>query len=188
MFHLLYKYLVLHDYVSIPGIGHFTIERQPAKQDMEQNVVNAPVPVIKYKYDTDVADKPFYSFLASELNIDVVDAIRQFQDFSHRLKETISSKKAVELPSFGTLKMAKSEIEFHPDTFVTEYYPPVSIDKTSLNSINNDLVDGEEEQETGDGEFVESNSASKSYWWLYALILASIGVGAIVYYYYQQSE
>jgi nucleoid DNA-binding protein len=187
MFHLLYKYLVLHDYVSIPGIGHFTIERQPAKQDMEQKVLNAPVPVIKYKYDTDVADKPFYSFLASELDIDVVDAIRQFQDFSYRLKENISSKKAVELPSFGTLKMEKSEIKFQPDHFIKDYYPPVSIDKSSLNYINDTLVDEDEEQESDDAVLV-GKEKSKSFWWLYALILASVGIGAIVYYYYSQSE
>jgi hypothetical protein len=90
----------------------------------------------------------------------------------------------VELPSFGILKMVKDEISFQPDPFVKEYYPPVSIDKDSLSHLNDVIVDDEDlnvENESG-----YEDKPARSFWWLYALILGAIGVGAIVYYYYYQ--
>ncbi|HEX8331615.1 MAG TPA: hypothetical protein VF622_03285 [Segetibacter sp.] len=183
MFHLLYKYFVLYDYVDIPGVGHFTLERLPAKVDVENNLIYAPGSTIKYKHEPEVADKGFYSFIAKELNIDVVDAIRQFQDFSHQLKNSLASRKTLELPSFGTLKMGRNEIEFQPDTFVRDYYPPVSIDKGSLSSVNDVLVHDEEKDLENEAH---EEKPARSLWWLYALILGLIGVGAIVYYYYYQ--
>jgi nucleoid DNA-binding protein len=181
MFHLLYKYFVLYDYVNIPGVGHFSVERHPAKIDVDNNIIHAPESTIKYKNETDVADKGVYTFIAKELDIDVVDANRQFQDFSHQLKNSIVSRKVVELPSFGTLKMVKNEIEFQPVPFVKDYYPPVSIDKTSLSYVNDVVVD--EDQSLEDEKDLEDKPA-KGLWWLYALLLGLIAVGAIVYYYY----
>ena len=184
MFHLLYKYFILYDYVDIPGVGHFTVERHPAKVDVENNLIYAPASTIKYKHESEVADKGFYSFIANELGIDVVDAIRQFQDFSYQLKNSITSRKVVELPSFGTLKMVKNKIEFQPDPFVKDYYPPVGIDKVSLSYVNDVLVDDEGQDLENESTYVVK--PARSYWWLYALILGMIGVGAIVYYYYYQ--
>jgi hypothetical protein len=174
---LLYKYLTLHDHVSIPGIGHFTIERQPAKLDVEHNVIHPPLSTISYKNEKDVADKTFYSFLAKEMNIDVVEAIRQFQDFAFHLKNNISSRKAVELPSFGILKMVKDEIVFQPVVVSNTYYPPINID----NAV---LLNGNHEALVSDEEYGEEEMQSKSYWWVWALILGAIGVGAIVYHNY----
>ena len=177
MVSLLYKYLTLHDHVSIPGIGHFTLDRQPAKLDVEHNVIHPPFSTISYKDEKDVADKTFYSFLAKEMNIDVVEAIRQFQDFAFSLKNNISSRKTVELLSFGILKMVKNEILFQPDVVSNTYYPPINIDTAVLLNGNHEAV-------VSDEDYSEEEMQSKSYWWVWALILSAIGVGSIVYHYY----
>ena len=174
---LLYKYLTLHDHVSIPGIGHFTLDRQPAKLDVENNVLYPPLSTINYKDEKDVADKAFYSFLAKEMNIDVLEAIRQFQDFAFGLKNNISSRKTVELPSFGTLKMVQNEIKFQPVVVSNTYYPSINTDDALALNGNQETVHSE-------GGYSEDEVQSKSYWWLWALILGAIGAGAIVYYYY----
>lgn len=184
MFNLLYKYLVLYNYVNIPGVGHFTIEKQPARLDIDAKIIHAPIFVVKYKHETDSADKAFYNFIAGEMNIDVVDAIRQFQDFAFQLKNNIKSGKVAELPCFGTLKMERDEVKFLPDPVLKEYYPSLNVDDASLSAINDVIVDDEEQMNSVD-ETAEDYPA-KSYWWLYALILAIAGIGAIVYYYYQE--
>lgn len=181
MFHLLYKYLIFHDYVNIPGIGHFTLEKQPAQLDIENKVIHAPLSIIKYKSETDVADKSFYNFLAGELNIDVVEAIRQFQDFSYQLKNNINANKVVELPSFGTLRLVKNEVQFEQTPAIAEYYPDVSIDKSS--SFYRSIM-AEEESEVVYEEDQEEVKSGRSLWWIYALILTILGIGAIAYYYY----
>ena len=180
MFHLLYKYLVFHNYVKIPGVGHFTIEKQPARIDMESKIIHAPVSVIKYRDESDVADKSFYTFLANELKIEVVDAVRQFQDFYYQLKNSITAKKVVELPSFGTLKLVNNQINFQQTPVLEEYYPDISIDRPSFIESSDDEAEGELVTE----EDSEEVRPARSFWWLYALILGLIGVGAIVYYYY----
>lgn len=181
MFHLLYKYLIFHKYVKIPGVGHFTIEKQPSRIDMENKVIHAPVSIIKYRDETDVADKSFYNFLATELKIEVVDAVRQFQDFSFQLKNNIAAKKVVELPSFGTLQLVKNQINFQQAPVLADYYPDISLDSSSsLHHSSN----AEEEGALVSEEDSDEVRPARSFWWLYALILGLIGVGAIVYYYY----
>ena len=42
MFRLFYKYLILYKKACLPGIGHFYIERKPARLDFANKVFVAP--------------------------------------------------------------------------------------------------------------------------------------------------
>jgi nucleoid DNA-binding protein len=183
MFHLLYKYFVLYDYVNIPGVGHFSVERHPAKIDVDNNIIHAPESTIKYKNETDVADKGVYSFLAEELNIDVVEAIRQFQDFSHELKNNVTSKKLVALPAFGSLELVGDQFAFSGDTDTQTYYPAISTEKALEYK---EMLSDEDQQASEELLEHEEETATRSYWWLYALILTLLGAGAIAYYYFYE--
>ncbi len=76
--------------------------------------------------------------------------------------------------------MVKKEIKFQPFSFAKDYYPPVSIEKTYKKDENGILTDDVQLSS------VEERPA-KSFWWLYAIILFLIGVGAIVYHYYYEA-
>jgi hypothetical protein len=150
---------------------------------MENKVIHAPISVIKFKDETEVADKAFDSFLAEELNIDVVEAIRQFQNFSHELKNNVTSKKLVALPAFGSLELVGDQFAFRGDTDTQTYYPAISTEKALEYK---EMLSDEDQQASDDLIEHEEVSAGRSYWWLYALILTLLGAGAIAYYYFYE--
>ncbi len=192
MFHILYKYLILHNQLSIPGIGVFVLEREPAKVDMIHKAIHPPLPVVKFRLQNAAADRNLYDFIASEMNIAVVDAIRLFQDFSFNLKNDIQSKKWVELPEIGILTQGvRDEIKFKSAGVLKEYFPAVSADKisfaepeptsTSTPATTSSVVYPPEEKVS---IYEEEQKKPREWWWLWALILALIAGGAIFYYYY----
>jgi hypothetical protein len=191
MFHILYKYLILNNQLSIPGIGVFVLEREPSKVDIVHKMLYAPMSTIKFKAQNASADRTLYDFIASEMNIDVVEAIRLFQDFSFNLKHDIQQKKWVELPEVGILTQGvRDEIKFKSAGVLKEYFPAVAADKLSFaDAENNNLVTTTDPPVVYPAEekvtiYEEEEKKPRDFWWLYALILALVAGGAIFYYYY----
>jgi nucleoid DNA-binding protein len=185
MYPLVHKYLVLHHKVSIPGIGNFSIVREPAAIQGQQLL--APIEHVYFKAETALADKSFYSFLAHEMQIDDVDAIKRFHEFAYELKSKISYADSLRFPGIGLLKKQhngsfsfEEEQEKLPlfETLSVAPPPPQpeKIIATEIPTITPDFSNLELEP-------VDAVEPKKDYWWLYAALLAMAGIAAIIYYY-----
>jgi hypothetical protein len=184
MFHLLYKYLILHRQVVIPGIGLFSLQHEPAKHDHDKKVIHAPSTVVKFQAKDGSPGNDFYKFLSDELSIGEVNATEEFEEFAYQLKQGVISKKWVVLPGMGILTQGiKNEIRFKPAAVLKKYYPAVPVG--TFNSGEGETVtEGRQSTHAGvDKEHPEEVSARRDNWRLYALLLAVIGIAAIVYYY-----
>lgn len=191
MFHLLYKYFALHHQLTIPGIGGFVLEREHAKVDAVQSVIHPPLQVVKFKPHAAQLDNSFYVYLADELQIEVLEAIRRYQNFASDLKQEVQDKKWVELPNIGILTPGvRDEIKFKSVPVLREYYPATAAENVSTVTTHTPLVEAVEEQEpvtvTAEDEkvFDVTYRKQKDYWWVFAILLTLVGVGAIAYYYY----
>lgn len=190
MVHLLYKYLIIHKKVSVPGVGVFFIDRKPAKHDVENKVFQSPVLHIDFKAETAIADKDFFEFVSKEKGIDIVEAVRNLHDFAYSLKQQVSANKRVELPGMGVLiKNSMGEVSFESINVLTSYFPSTIEERyfevaRTENDIQADSFKASRKTISLYNEtFASSNP--KSYWWIFAIILAVIGVASILYYYYQ---
>ncbi len=191
MFDILYKYLILHGQLSIPGIGVFVLERDAAKVDVVNKLLHPPLTNIKFKAQHAVAERHLYDYIAAETKMDVVDAIKVFQDFSFDLKNEVQQKKWVELPEVGILTQGvRDEIKFKSAGVLKEYFPAVTADKISFAEAESAVAATASEPavvyptEEKVSVYEEEEKKPRDFWWLYALILALIGGGAIFYYYY----
>jgi len=193
MFQLLYKYLVLYRNVNIPGVGRLTIEPAAATLDLHQKLIHPPVDKIHFSTKTTLADRKFYHFICRELDINEVDAVKQFQSFTEDLKAEIKQSESVTLPGIGTLTKGETgELQFESANVVNNYFPDANAaslvqpnQKTPDYNTNetveaqptNRLLPAEPEME------MEMGEERRDYWWVWALLLTGIGVAALYYYY-----
>ena len=167
----LYKYLVLYGNLSIPQIGSFSIKNESAHFDPSSGLLYAPASKLSFSEGiVPMSEKIFFNFLANEMGVDELTAIKQFHDFSHRFRNELIEHKSVTLEGLGSLSIGEDEvIVFHPVSQSIEFMPPV-------NPGNATMISTVIEEETID-------TVKSENWWAYAIILFIIGLGALVYYY-----
>ncbi|MFL9482653.1 hypothetical protein ACI6Q2_07715 [Chitinophagaceae bacterium LWZ2-11] len=201
MYPLVYKYLVLRKKVSIAGVGHFNMHALSARLNSVERMVYSPQAAIDFTEDSNevLSDKNFYQYLSHELNIDEWEAISRYQQFSADLKKQIETNGSVDLPGIGSLQKAynnQSGFHFVPerntykalnDIYLGETIPgntvhePVHIPEEVVYNTGEALIVTEESEDDKVEKIVPAEK--KDYWWVYAIILAIMGIGALMYYY-----
>jgi hypothetical protein len=163
----IHKYLVLYRKLSIPKLGSFVIKEEPAYVDAVSGQLFPPKQVLIFEEGSYAAsDRFFFDFLAEEMGVDAIAAIHAFNEFSGRLTQEVSSKEEVNLSGWGRFsKTVDGNIDFTPDTTVTELLPVISLEK--------DIIEASAYEE----------KAPNDYWWFYAIVLLIFGLGALAYYY-----
>lgn len=189
MLKLLYKYLILNKKATVPGIGIFYIKRIPAKLDFANKVFASPALQINFKAQTSVADNSMYTFISREKKIDELEAINQYNHFANKLKENLKEYRSAELPGFGVLSQnEEGELFFKETLQLNNYFPPAGAERVLRENVKHDvLVEGVNRTNTQMREMPadkpEVFSQPKDHWWIFAIALGVIGIGAIVYYY-----
>ena len=177
----LYQYLFLRKKVSIPGVGSLAVKNAAARFDETSGTLVPSVPYIVFEQGTALTDKNFYYFVSHHAGLSEVDAVRKYQDFSYQLKKDIQNNEQVELPGLGIFKKDPSgRIGFGPLIDASLYFQPL----TPLALGKKPEIEREEAH--GIEVYDESGTVPKDRWWVWALVLTIIAIGAIVYYYYQQ--
>jgi len=192
MYPQLYKYFLVNKKVSIPGLGAFALQEIPATLDFVKGSLHAPQSKITFiKSESDAVDKNLFIYLGKELKQQEWQVAKRFQEFTEAIKYNISSNKAVELPGIGKLQKGyDDDIFFIPDTEAT-IIPSADIKLNNTNDSRANLIElystGEhliltEETEDDKLEMIIKHK-EEDYWWVYALILALMGIGALLFYY-----
>lgn len=192
MYQQLYKYFVLNRKVSLPGLGDFVINTIPAKLDFVTGVLHAPHPKIAFKRGQPSVDKNLFQYLSKELQIDEKQAVQELQAFSENIKDNLGNNVSVDLPGIGKLQKGDND----NDVLFTEenIAMPVFLNDIKLNSATDSKANLVELYKTGDNLILTEETEDdrlemiikdkdEDYWWVYALILALMGIGALLYYY-----
>lgn len=186
------KYLSLNKKLSIPDIGNLVIESSGAQLDAINGLLYAPTQVIQFKQENATADKFFFDFLANELGVDEVVAIRSFHDYLYKIKSTINTPQGAVIPGIGRLKKEDNGyILFSPEKNLLELTPQVKLDATypmpkkavSIDYDKEKELTFQEEEDIRELLGQESEGEESDNWWIYAIILLLIGVGALLFYY-----
>lgn len=187
MYPMIHKYLLQHKKVSIPGIGHFAIETKSASINGEQNVLLAPQQYISFKSETALADRVFYNFLAKELHIEEIDAIKKFHEFTYQLKSDINNVEGVQFNGIGSLKkQPDGSFVFEAENSLENYFADIHLPEVSTESVETPLQHLQLKNE--DFSNIELTPADEAetkpdYWWIYAIVLALAAIAAIWYKY-----
>ncbi|SJZ92413.1 hypothetical protein [Sediminibacterium ginsengisoli] len=188
----LYKYFVIYSKLAIPDIGQFTMEVTPASVDDSGRLLLAPAPRISFVEGQVTADKHFFDFIAAEMNVDEVDAIRRFRDYAVSLKQK-AVEEGVTLTGIGQLHHSAGRLVFSAAT-PEHILPAVSLPDGVAALEKKQAVIATETSSTTEyspaetpvnEEIVEEEVAEErsGSWWIYAVILLLAGISAILFYY-----
>ncbi len=160
---ILTKFLLLRQHLVIPQIGIFRVEQVPARFEEGSGRLLAPYPEIRFSAgDKAAAEKSFFAFLADESGMDELSAIKSFHSYCHDLHQQLSEKGSVVIEGTGTLqKTEEDNIIFQPAQDTGYLFPAVEVGAVTI----------------------DNDAPATDYWWFYAIILAILGLGALVYYF-----
>ncbi|MBS1626308.1 MAG: hypothetical protein JSR09_11710 [Bacteroidetes bacterium] len=192
MYNIFYKYLLLNQKAAVPGIGYFTVEETPAKMDFITQTISAPNQEFRFTNETNCTiEKTFLFYLSKELKVNEVEAINRVNQFAQTVKEGALNG-GVNLPGLGILKRSYEDVIY----FVPEYNYAKQPLLTNIHlehtvAANANLVDL---YDAGDTRILKRENAApeeekivlkekEDYWWVYAIVLAILGLGALLYYY-----
>jgi len=175
MYQYLHKYLVLNHRLSIPDVGNFVIEPNSAKLDNANGFLFAPAPAIRFKQEqTPPSDKFLFDFISEELGVDQMTAIKQFHDYVYKIKTSLTTPQGAVIPGIGAMRKEENGyILFTPEKNLLDLLPQVKVGET-IEFAKKDIREllGQDSQiKTSDN------------WWVYAVILLMIGIGALLFYY-----
>ncbi len=228
----LYKYLLLHHKLSIPALGNFMVEFQPAHYNESTGLLFPRKPVIDFNEGpAPASDKNLIHFLSAEMGMEEEAARKEFQNFSIKLLVNMVEQHFIDLHGIGRIKKEMNgNIIFLPASNLIDILPPLRLgDKIKLGNAaakedakerkaaspvipqeskeaRKTIAGGEPikhltEKETAEllsiirderkpvkstGKLVEmtrittEEATTKDRWWLYAAILAGLGIVALL--------
>ena len=184
MYGYLYKYLVLHKKLSLPGIGLFATSQVPSRIDFVNKKLYPFFPVIRFTQGAAMADKYFYRFIATGLRIDELEAIQKFNEFLFHIKEQFSINGFVDFPGIGRLtKQFSNTYSFKPANTIQAFYPDVHAERVIRKHTSHTIKIGEDEVSSIAEPEEEVEEKPKQNWLIHALVLALISAMVIAYYY-----
>ncbi len=190
MYEVLNKYLYQHKSISIPGLGSLVAETIPAVSDFANKQL---LPVqYKFRFDkySDAPDRGFFVYLSMKNNIPDFEAIKIYNEFAFDLRNRIPSNEGAVWQGIGVFKKDfGGEIVFEPYASPYEFYAPVKAERIIRSDATHSILVGDKEKTNyemtellSDGTYVEKES-----WWIYALILAAIGLSILFFHLYSNN-
>jgi hypothetical protein len=182
----LHKFLVLYRRLCIPHVGSFVVENEAARLDAENGLLVAPKPVIRFHENNQPpSDKIFFNFLAEEMVVDEMTAIKEFHDFCFTARHTLQEHHMVAFTGIGRLSRREDEsLLFTPETNLLDLLPPVPWEGAlPVKSKKGKKKGDTEATEEFTAEETEEITTGPDRWWIYAVILLSAGLLALLFYY-----
>ncbi len=190
MHQYLLKYLVLHKQLPLPKLGVFSIVQVSAQIDSTNHLLYPPSQVIRFSQETVAADRRFYDFIIHETGLELIVVMRDIQNFVQQLLLDAQDKQGAILQGIGTLKKeADGDLLFFANRPLDYLFSQIKVDKTismAKAALQKQLDLNANELETEALRELagqETDADSIDNWWLYALALLVLGVGALLFYY-----
>jgi hypothetical protein len=187
MYELLNRYLFQHKSISIPGLGSLVAETIPAVTDFANRQL---LPVqYKFRFDkyADTPDRDFFAYLSEKGKVPDFEAIRWYNEFADGLRARIKSGEEASWQGVGVFKKDfGGEITFEPQSTRYELYPPVKAERAMHTDARHSILVGDKEKTNYEMTELLSDEVhvEKESWWIYALILAAIGLSVLFFHLY----
>ncbi|MES2429326.1 MAG: hypothetical protein V4556_00235 [Bacteroidota bacterium] len=158
---------------TLPGIGKLTVHTTRAKTDFVNTQLLAPV----------------YSISFSPID-DNAGVFNEFSAISGLLKKDLEQTGMIELDGIGILKKDDSgKIVFTPYELDPNFTPAISAERViRQNSEHAMLVGDKETTNVVMTEYFIEDEVKKDYWWVWAIVLFLLGIGAIAFHIMQHGN
>lgn len=178
---LLQSFFLLHRRFSIPALGTVMVKTAPAYHDFSNNLIYPAKEDIEFSPDPNPALIQLFEKYALGMKSVQPEDITGF--FSE-LKAELKAKGQVAFQGIGVLRIEHNTYHFLASDLTEGYLPPVEIKAVIHEGELHEIKVGEDVRTNAEMKVLLAEKKSRDYWWIYALILLLVAVGAILYYVY----
>ncbi len=180
MYGELYHYFSTYRQLNVPGIGTFSLKRQPAIADFVNKQILPPSFIAALEPGNGTASKHLINWLAASLGITDREAVIRFNDFAFDLRKKLEAGEKIDWNGIGTLKTGLgTEIKFEPVLKASFFDKPVAAAKVVRSQAEHTVRVGEQEKTAAEmREYFSQPDTGKNYWWAWALIA---GFAALIF-------
>lgn len=146
MFAQLTEYLLRYKSVSIPHVGSFVVEREPAQLDFADKRIHPPVYSVTYRDAVNVEEQQLC--FISDAYADPSVRQEQLENFGRRLKRRIETG-SFTWKGIGSLQCVEDKIVFQPQTLTTGLWP-VEAYRVVRENVPHTLLVGDQEVQSSD--------------------------------------
>jgi hypothetical protein len=173
MYSELYRYLIHHKQLPLPGVGTVLLERKPATADFPNKKIHPPGYAVTLQQAALPPPRNLYNWLSGVLHISDRDAVVRFNDFVFELKKAITGGAVIDWKGVGIFnKGLGGDIKFVPAIKDFVFEQPVAAEKVIREKAEHMVRVGEEEKTAAEMvEMLSHPEEKKSYWWAWALTL-----------------
>ena len=187
MFEVLNSYLFLNKSISIPGLGTIYLETLPSSIDISTKNLLPPLYYFRFDKYFDAPDKAFFSYLAAHKKMADYEALKWYTEFSYQLREKINLEKKVKWDAVGDLiKDYEGNIAFESSLGTPFFLQPVPAKQVIRQDAQHLLLVGDRERtnvEMNEWLHQEPFQKSQKSWWIFALILAILAIGILLFHF-----
>lgn len=189
---ILLKYLLQYQQLGLPGIGFLQLYIRASQTDIVNKRILPPTPSSRLTPDVPVpAEADQVRFIARTMQVAEDVAERQLEDFCSAALEGIKKGVPLEWEGFGTIRKGiAGEMTFELTTKSIFAFPPVEAERVIRTNAEHTIQVGDTEKTNFEmAELLQEDAPEhrKSRWWVWALLLAVIGISVLAYYLYQHN-
>ena len=188
---ILLKYLLQYQQLGLPGIGFLQVYIRASQTDIVNKRILPPSPAARITSDIPVpAEKDQVRFIARSMQVSEDVAERQLQDFSQAALDGIRKGIPLEWEGFGLIRKGiAGDMTFDLTSKTIFAFPSVAAERVIRTNAEHTIQVGDTEKtNTEMAELLqEEPTIRRSRWWIWALVLGAIGLGAIGYYLYEHN-
>ena len=170
--------------ILLPLADNYRESNTEAVTDFTNKKIAAPVPAIQFQKIEDSTGS-LLSFIAAKTNSNTYEAAEALDHFCDKLKKEIETSSVAKLHGVGNFFInTYGEIKFLQEELPPFYLPPVRAERViHPEAEHNILVGDKETTNTAMTDYFNEEPVEKDRWWIWAIILGVIGLGAILIYF-----
>lgn len=187
MYDVLNRYLFHQKAIRIPGLGSLVVEHIPAVADFANKQLLPVQHKLRFDKYADAPEPGFFQYLAYVQQIPDYEAMGRYNQFASALVEKIRTEEMVEWKGVGVFKKDfGGEVVFQAFPSPFTLFAPVKAERIIRADAKHSIRVGDKEKTNYEMSAMlqENAGVEKESWWIYALILAAIGLSILFFHLY----
>ena len=178
------SYLFQHKTCPLPGLGTLSIISSNVESDFTNKIFTAPKSTITF-VQTETDTTGFLNYLSASTGADTYEATEALSHFCDDLKQKITDQSNIEINNVGSFFVDTSgTINFKQEELPVEFSQPVFAERVIHPDAEHQILVGDKETtNTLMTEFLAPKAETKNRWWIWAIVLATIGLLALLIYF-----
>jgi hypothetical protein len=174
MYESLYRFLIKHKRIDLPGVGGITLQVRPAESQFVNQSFFPPHYYMTFDKQTKTSSRRLLSWLSTDRHISESEAAAKFDDFVSDLSRQLEEGKKVDWNGVGVLeKEATGEVKLIPLEHELAWLEKTPAKKVLRENAEHVMLVGETEKSSVQMTELLANpkpiGEKRRYWWLWPL-------------------